>query len=129
VCLFTAVVLNLFLMATHFLAIYFWWHPNMTKCLNVCVLKWQICVFFYKMKSLDCLATHFDVTRDTQKCRNTLFENHCHRLRICKLTLNIESLKKMTFTSSIFSVFQFQHWNWIEFNVWDSIKWKITQFL
>ncbi len=52
----------------------FLWHIDMTKCLNVCVLKWQICVIFYKMKSSDCLATHFDVTRDT------LFENHWSKL-------------------------------------------------
>ncbi len=63
-------------MATHFWAFYFWWHISMTKCLNVCVFKWQICVLFYKMKSPYCLATHFDVTRDTQLCRDTLFENH-----------------------------------------------------
>ncbi len=73
------VVLNLFWTVTPSLAIYFWWHITITKCHDVCVLKWQICVFFYKMKSLDCLATHFDVTRDTQMCRDTLFEKHWHR--------------------------------------------------
>ncbi len=73
------VVRNLFWMATPFLAIYFWWHIIITKCLNVCVLKWQLSVFFYKMKSLECLATHFDVTCDTQMCRDALFENHWSR--------------------------------------------------
>ncbi len=52
----------------------------MSQCL--CFKVTNMCLF-YKMKSLDCLATHFDVTRDTQKCRDTLFENHWYRVCMC----------------------------------------------
>jgi len=54
-------------------------------------------------------------------------------LRVCKSTLNIEfhieTLKKLTLTSTLstFQCFNFPHWHWIEFNVWDSIYWKTTQ--
>jgi len=58
---------------------------------------------------------------------------HGYKLRVCKSTLNIEfhieTLKKLTLTSTLstFQCFNFPHWHWIEFNVWDSIYWKTTQ--
>ncbi len=65
----------------------FWWHLNMTKYVNVCF-------FFYKLKSLNCLATHVDVTRDT------LFENHCHRA--CHVSVKNHQVSKINFSYSLF---------------------------
>ncbi len=45
------------------------------------------------------------------------------------IEFHIETLKKLTLTSTLstFQCFNFPHWHWIEFNVWDSIYWKPTQ--